>query len=504
MEPVTIYYTSDTHGYLFPTNYVDDEIRPMGMLQAMHQFHKDENTIIIDGGDTLQGSAMAKYAQEHPSVGIPQAKVFNAAGYDLVVLGNHDFNYGYERLADYLNALDAECLCANVIDRKDSLHIKPYKTVTFPNGLKVGFVGVVTDYVNLWEKPENLTHIGVTDAFSAASQALQAIKSQCDVTVCIYHGGYEADLETGKSLTMSRENIGYRIATELSYDVLLCAHQHMDIPGCLIGRTYTLQLPANAAKFAKLHIKKEDSGDIEISGETIQTGIEHDEHPYQELLPLERKVQTWLAQPIGHLAQAIPPVAKLESAYSGSRIADFYNQIQLDHTRADFSCTSLGNSPAGFSRNVTVQQIIATYQFPNTLVVLEVDEPALRLALERCAEYFTLEPDGTLRVSDCFVKPKVEHYNYDYFAGFSYTFDIRKPIGSRVVRLLYKGKPLGDRKFSLCMNNYRASGTGGFEVYQSCKILQVINEDVQDLTIDYLRAHPVLENWQKPDFKVIW
>lgn len=503
MEAVTIYYTSDTHGYLFPTNYVDDEVRPMGMLQAMHQFHQDANTVMIDGGDTLQGSALAKFAQEHPEVGIPQATVFNAAGYDLVVPGNHDFNYGYSRLADYLNALEATGLCANLIDRKGALHIQPFKIMTFPCGLTVGFTGVVTDYINLWEKPENLTDIGITDAFSAAKASLEAIKSQCDVTVCIYHGGYESDLETGERLSFNGENVGYRIATELSYDILLCAHQHMDIPGRTIAGTYTLQLPANATKFAKLRLER-TAGKLSISGETIATGIEHDDQPYTSLLPLERRVQTWLAQPIGHLAQAIPPVSKLESAYEGSRIADFYNQIQMDYTHADFSCTSLGNFPAGFTKDVTIQQIIATYQFPNTLVVLEVDETAIRLALERCAEYFTLNPDGTLRISDCFLKPKIEHYNYDYYAGFSYTFDIRKPVGQRVVRLLYNGQPFGNRTFSLCMNNYRASGTGGYEVFQHCKILQVINEDVQDLSIEYLKSHPQLSGWQKPDFNVIW
>ena len=49
--------------------------------------------------------------------------------------------------------------------------------------------------------------------------------------------------------------------------------------------------------------------------------------------------------------------------------------------------------------------------------------------MERSAEYFTRNDDGTLRVSDCFLEPKVEHYNYDYYAGVSYAYDISQPVG---------------------------------------------------------------------------
>ncbi|MCE5342536.1 MAG: bifunctional metallophosphatase/5'-nucleotidase, partial [Eubacteriales bacterium] len=56
---LTIYYTSDTHGYLYPTNFVDTQPRPMGLLGMA--FPKDGNTLVIDGGDTLQGSPLAYY-----------------------------------------------------------------------------------------------------------------------------------------------------------------------------------------------------------------------------------------------------------------------------------------------------------------------------------------------------------------------------------------------------------------------------------------------------------
>ena len=73
----------------------------------------------------------------------------------------------------------------------------------------------------------------------------------------------------------------------------------------------------------------------------------------------------------------------------------------------------------------------------------------MRQTLERCASYFTLV-DGQPQISEEFLLPKVEHYNYDFYAGLAYTFDLRRPVGSRVIRLTkLDGSPLGGGTFRL-------------------------------------------------------
>ena len=61
MPKLTIYFTSDTHGYLYPNNFASKEPQHMGLL-SMH-FPKDENTLIIDGGDTIQGSPLTYFCR---------------------------------------------------------------------------------------------------------------------------------------------------------------------------------------------------------------------------------------------------------------------------------------------------------------------------------------------------------------------------------------------------------------------------------------------------------
>ena len=129
---LTVYFTSDTHGYLYPTNFADTQPQPMGVL-AM-SFPKDGNTLVIDGGDTLQGSPLTYYCHVR-GIPMPMAREMNEAGYDYVTLGNHDFNYGYAALKDYLQEVQAQCLCANVTDAQGQLPIFPYAVRTMANGL---------------------------------------------------------------------------------------------------------------------------------------------------------------------------------------------------------------------------------------------------------------------------------------------------------------------------------------------------------------------------------
>lgn len=83
-------------------------------------------------------------------------------------------------------------------------------------------LAVTTHYVNIFEKRENMRGITVTDAFTAAKEALSELKAQhTDINICIYHGGYERDLASGALLSSTDENQGYRICAELDYDILL-------------------------------------------------------------------------------------------------------------------------------------------------------------------------------------------------------------------------------------------------------------------------------------------
>ncbi len=189
-------FTSDLHGFLFPTDYRGKEEKELGLFKCANRFGKDGNTLVIDGGDLLQGSPLGTYC--HDTLDDPRcfAQVMDRCGYDFVTLGNHDFNYGMDYLGRYLDPLRARCVCQNLV-REDGSTPFPFQIHRLENGLRVGVVGLVTDHVMVWERPEHLGGLTVVDPIPAACGALEALRGKADVTLCVYHGGFERDLETG-------------------------------------------------------------------------------------------------------------------------------------------------------------------------------------------------------------------------------------------------------------------------------------------------------------------
>ena len=490
MKNLKIYFTSDLHGYIYPTDYIDTVEKNIGLLNIINSFNKDENTLIIDGGDTIQGSPFTNFLSNYDFDTHPIAHVMNEGGYDYITLGNHDFNYGRDYLKKYLDNLNGKCLCCNVVDNNKELPIFNYDIKTLGNNLKVGIIGFTTDFINRWERPENIENIDINDTFSSLKKYFNEVKENCDIVIGVYHGGFEYDLESHTKLSDTKENIAYLICKEFDFDILLTGHQHMNISGMYLNNTYIAQTPHNGRKFLELNLELNEDNSKTITSSLKDVTLNPNKKMYDKFLDLENKVQDWLDTPVGFLDSDLHSSSHLDMALNGSYLANFINQIQLEETDADISCTSFANVVKGFDKNVTVRDIMSTYIYPNTLVIRRVNKHYLKLALERCASYFDVTENNEVKISDLFLKPKVEHYNYDYFANLNYTFDLNKEVGNRVTSIIFNGKELDDNdSLDLVTNNYRASGAGGYEFYEECPIVKEIMVEMPELIIDYFRKN---------------
>lgn len=481
---LTIYYTSDLHSTFYPTDYCDSAEKEMGLFRLVPHFHKDGNTLLIDGGDILQGSPLASYQKSVAHDNSLIAEIMTACGYDLFTLGNHDFNDGMVALQHYISQMQALCVCENLLDPQGH---RPYPAIikNMDNGLRVGIFGLVTDHVNIWERPENLESYRVIDPLESARSAVASLRPSCDFIIGIYHGGFERDLSTGALLSNSRENIGYQLCREIDLDLLLTGHQHISFHGRRLFGTYTLQPAAQAREAYRVDIEEGDKG-WKISSESLKADQSVDEKLLRRFAHEEEKVQHWLDQEIGSLDRELRSQDHLSMALKGSPIASFLNAVQLHYSGADVSATSLANEVKGFPRKVSRRDILANYPYSNTLLVLEVDGRTLRQAMERSASYFNLDEQGSPRISERFLKPKVEHYNYDYYGGVEYELDLRRPLGQRVTKLQLRGNNIrDDQTLSLCLNDYRAKGGGGYDFLRDCKRLHESTEEMSELITRY-------------------
>lgn len=473
-----IIHTSDLHGYFFPTDYLDREEKETSYLSLLNNIKKDEHVILTDGGDTLQGSSFDYFVKENLNSDIIADIMQNV---DYYTLGNHDFNYGYEYLKTYIENMKGKLVCANVKDKLGKIKIDPY-AIKEIDGYKIGFAGIVTDWVNLWEREENIKNFEITDAFEGAKKVLEELKKEkTDLNILIYHGGYEIDLESGEKLSETTENVGGKIAKELDFDIILAGHQHMEIAG-KINKTLAMETPANGAKAALVEV---DFDTKEINSSFIEAKL--GENPLiKKYKNIEEKVQDYLDLPIAELNRDYMPEDRIKMALKGSDLADLINKIQLKYTGADISITSFANLISGLKKNLTTRDVLNTYRFPNTTVVLEIDGKSLRDALEQNFSY--IEYDGSYKIAKKFLEPKEEHYNFDYFYGIDYEKDLTKKVGERIGKIFFNGKEIEDNdKFSIVMNNYRATGAGGFDMYKDLKVLKNYDKETTEILLDYFR-----------------
>lgn len=515
-----ISYTSDVHGHVLPVSYATGEPEASGLanLCARLGSHTREarlaaGDLMLDGGDSLQGTPLIarwlakRAAGEAAPETNPMAQAFNALGCNAFTLGNHDFNFGYEALAAYVEAMGAACVCANVRDGAGRVPILPFVVVTLGDGLRLGITGAVTSHVNVWERPEHLGTLEVGDVLPALERTSADLRGNCDVSVCIYHGGFEEDLETGRVLSEAGENQACQIARTCDFDLLLCAHQHMPVEGVDIAGTWCVEAPANARRYVELSGEVDEGGAVRVTSRILPVGDVCDEALARRVEPLEREVDAWLDERVGELERPIAASGegKLEVALSGSRLADLINEMQLSVSGADVSCTSLGNEPAGLENPVTRRGICSAYLFANTLLVLRVTPAVLRAALERCASYLELGPDGQPRISPTFSQLVIEHYNYDLYAGISWTADLTRPVGERVTSLaMADGSPVPD-ELELACNDYRASGTGGYGVLADCEVVRQYPEaDIPEQLARYIAANSPVATRRNGGVRFAW
>lgn len=492
MSPfTTLCVTSDVHATVLEHAYADGQIKPYGLSRystALRQHRIQGPIITLDNGDILQGSPLLTYFHQKPRAPHLLAQVLNHLGIDYFNLGNHDFNYGLPILKQFLSDLNAKVLTSNVL--LDGQPLGESRLHLTEEGTRIAFIGVVTDYIPHWEKPQHLTGITFLDPIDVVKKEVAHWRDRVDLVVVAYHGGLERDPATGEPTEpLTGENDGFALAQITGIDLLITGHQHRSI-ATRIGKTFVTQTAYNAQEFASITLNGPTIHDTNV----VKLGeFEPDPAISTLVADWEQQTQRWLDQPVGRLHGHDYRIRdKFDARIHKHPLISFINDIQRELTGADLSGTSLFNEPVGFNPIVTTRDIVSTYIYPNTLVVKRITGATLKAYLEQCAEYFTVI-DGSLAVNPAFDDPKPQHFNYDMVDGITYTLCISNPVGQRVTHLTYADHPVrDDQTFTLVINNYRAAGGGNFAMIADSETVAEINTDFVELLIQYFQSHPDL------------
>lgn len=487
---LVIYQTSDLHGYVYPTNYVTEQ--PLGILKIGSYMKKDElnydASLKIDCGDLVQGSALTHYLYKHDIERNPIIEGLENIKYDAYVLGNHEFNYGLDYLNKSYSKVSDKIINGNIEGL--TLDTKPYKIFEFDR-FKIGCIGFTTSFVPNWERPCNIEGLTFNDPVEIYAKYEKELKENCDFIIVCYHGGFEKSLDEHMTPTeaLTKENQGSELLENFdSINMILSGHQHRSFI-TKIKDVICSQPMHNGQSFTKIVIDTESK---DISYELIDVSKlnnEIDKKLEGIFTQTQKDLDVYLDKIIGEFDKDMRVDDIFLARLKGHPFINFLHQVQLDVSGADFSALSVFDSAIGFSKKISVRDVLINYPYPNTLKVLEVTGKQLKEAIEKSATYFVIE-DKKIGINKDFLVPKVQHYNYDTYGGLEYKIDLSRDFYDRVVYMKKDGKDISmNDTYTIVLNNYRASNTSIYPAYEGCRVVKEINLDMSEIILDYIQKH---------------
>jgi len=530
---IALLATTDLHGNLLPYDYYTAQPADRGLAKIATLIRlaraESPNNLLIDCGDTIQGTPLESLYQHYVETGHlplkltfagppldrdPMMLAMNTIGYDAMVVGNHEFNFGLKNLAQARAQARFPWISANIkVERRATQRPFAAYFVKMIAGVKVAVIGVTTPLVPEWESPDHYSGYRFDAGVDAVRTALAELRDRVrpDIVVVAAHSGLDRDPQTGAVHPVvhpddARENIAYQIATEVKgIDAIVFGHTHQQLAEYKVGDVLLMQ-PKNwgislgrmdfvvePARGGAFKVVSKSSSLVPVAADTrADAKILEIARPYHEL------AENYLKTPVAEAPVDLD--AKL-SRVQDTALLDAIQQVELFYSKADVSFTSSFNPRVQVPKGpVTVRQIAALYIYDNQLYALEGTGKMVREALENAARYFLTCP------GDCSHGPLIDAqffgFNYDMAEGVEYEIDVSRPVGERIRNLRRNGKPLSDDEpLRLAVNDYRAGGSAGYSMFRGAKIVWRSQEEIRDMVIRYYiekKQLPVKpdENWR--------
>ena len=216
-QNLTILHLNDTHSHVDPERSgeykgLGGAVEQAAYIDSVRTADGKKNVLLLHGGDFSQGTS---YFTELG--GNIEIDLLNVAGYDVMTLGNHEFDNGSVELARRLRNIDAEVVCANYDFAGTPLEglVKPY-TVVKRAGLKIGIIGLLTDISRVVDK-KLVGELVYQEPASVVNRYAELLRKEegCDLVLCLSHLGFSLDTEVAAQIRNVDVIVGGHSHTEL-------------------------------------------------------------------------------------------------------------------------------------------------------------------------------------------------------------------------------------------------------------------------------------------------
>ncbi|MEI4614025.1 bifunctional 2',3'-cyclic-nucleotide 2'-phosphodiesterase/3'-nucleotidase [Bacillus cereus] len=552
--------TSDIHVNLMNYDYYQTKTdNKVGLVQTATLVNKAreevKNSVLFDDGDALQGTPLGDYVANKikdpknrvdPSYTHPLYRVMNLMKYDVISLGNHEFNYGLDYLKEVTSKAKIPVINSNVYrddhdgndenDEHDEHYFdRPYhileKEVVDEAGqkqiVKIGVMGFVPPQIMNWDKANLEGQVKAKDIVQTAKKLVPEMKAQgADIIVALAHSGVD---KSGYNEGM--ENSSFYLATEVpGVNAVLMGHSHTEVkdvfngvpvvmPGVFGSNLGIIDMQLKKVN-GKWEVQKDQSKPQlrPIADSKGNPLVASDQKLVNEIKDEHEKTIEYVNTHVGKTKAPINSYFSLvqddPSVQIVTNAQKWYVEQELKKPEyekiKDIPVLSAGAPFKAGGRNgatyytdipagtLAIKNVADLYVYPNTLYAVKVNGAQVKEWLEMSAGQFNqIDPKKT--EEQPLVNIGYPTYNFDILDGLKYEIDVTQPAkydkdgkvvnanANRIVNMTYEGKPVADnQEFIVATNNYRGSSQT-FPGVSKGEVVYQSQDETRQIIVKYMQ-----------------
>jgi 2',3'-cyclic-nucleotide 2'-phosphodiesterase (5'-nucleotidase family) len=378
------------------------------------EYGKDD-FILLDAGDNFSDGLIGNLTKGEAVI-----TLMNETGYDMAALGNHDFDYGWERTQELSRLAKFPMRGANVFDREGLPFLgEPFK-IFEENGVKIAVLALSYRNTPLTGNSENLKGLTFKSGIEAVQLYLPRLQKQADIMVILSHEGIAYDREMAREIP--------------EIDLIVGGHSHdVTQPAEKVNNTWIVHALSNGTMLGITRLKVEDKKLVEVETEietlyvsqldaekSICQTIDRIREPYLDTLRAE----------IGEAAELIPRNYKSESPFDR-----LVGQILLEETGAEIALLpGVGYGVSLKPGTIYREDLYTLIPHPAKLATVQMNGFQIKKTLEQSAT--NIKPGNPQNIVGGLIQT----------AGLEWTVDFNQPTGSRVSEVKVGGEPLKDNQ----------------------------------------------------------
>tara|TARA_B100001250_G_scaffold2033_1_gene1793 strand:- start:741 stop:2285 length:1545 start_codon:yes stop_codon:yes gene_type:complete len=435
----------------------------------------EDISFLVDAGDIFTGALSKKSEGKLPF------DLYSAMNYDTLTLGNHEFEYGWERLVETIPRANFPVLNANIVHQDSGeLIAQPY-TILNRNGVKVGVIGVmgIDAFYNTMASFHR-TGLTIKDPTETAQYWADIIRDEVNIIVVLTHQNRTAPMQTNKESDPSVQrgfDEDYAMAGNLKgVDVIFGGHSdnglqepviHPDT-GTVIGLTFGQGMHLGYTKF-KIDTQKHDVEFIEGYLIPVNSKQLLEDKQTATLIKDYRKIYPELLEVLAVVSEPLMRKYNEESSI-GNLLTDYMREA----AQSDIAFLNSGAIRADFNAgDVTLEQLINVYPFKDNLTIIELTGNQIK----ELVEYSLTLPYGIGQIS-----------------GLQINYDSTQDMMNRVIDIKVNGSELIDnKKYTVSVSGYLAKGGDGYRVFPEGRFISD-DKPFQDALYEEFKKAKIIES----------